>query len=40
MLDMVREMYDKKNQTDNINSIVKVAKDIAEMTRNVYSRRK
>ena len=36
MLDMVREMYDKKNQTDNINSIVKVAKDIAEMTRNVF----
>ena len=33
---MVREMYDKKNQTDNINSIVKVAKDIAEMTRNVF----
>ena len=34
-LDMVREMYDKKNQTDNINAIVKVAKDIAEITRNV-----
>ena len=34
-LDMVREMYDKKNQTDNINAIVKVAKNIAEITRNV-----
>ena len=32
---MVREMYDKKNQTDNINAIVKVAKEIAEITRNV-----
>ena len=34
-LDMIREMYDKKNQTDNINAIVKVAKDIAGITRNV-----
>ena len=34
-LDMIREMYDKKNQTDNINAIVRVAKDIAEITRNV-----
>ncbi len=34
-LDMIREMYDKKNQTDNINAIVRVAKDIVGITRNV-----